>query len=248
MIKREVERAIDGLFVPMDISSDWSHIGGVHVTGNENANLEIYGVTRRSFEPALSISVNKFSGLNFTIGAVEDYVVKICAWENHVDDFNPYCFVPVETGDVYIDLGKILYGKKTVISFLTFAQNLDGRGVDSAISISDLTFWYRPNTDIVDDNGVCKDINAHPQPVGEQKCRCRNGFVASNGGRIQTIMDDCVPCQFSEYCAFEGDRCGINDDVICYGGDTSCVDDLCETNVSHAHYFLFSFQCNVPDF
>ena len=98
----------------------------------------------------------------------------------------------------------------------------NGDSVEVVSFISNIQIFHGDSFDVVDDNGNCKDINADTITNGDEiSCMCRDGFLSSNGGKIQGDYDSCVPCILSPFCGFEGDSCETNGD---------CFWDLCDYN------------------
>ena len=205
-----------------------SKSGGIHVTNDKNNVLELYGNFCTGFNITPPIFVNKFTRLNLTIEAADDFNVQVCIPES-VADFctTKQCFTIDKPGKYPdIDLGHTVNGKRTNMSFLTVAQNMNRTDYNSPVTISGWTFSYGPNTDIVDEQNKCKDENALPEPIGVQKCLCKDGFVSSNGGKEQSITDECVTCLSSEYCSFEGGYCESKGDIVCGFGKEMCIDNI----------------------
>ncbi len=210
-----------------------SNAGGIHVTGNDNGVLELYGNYSKSFNITPPIMVNKFTRLNFTIDAINALNVEICFLETLSEAcVTEQCFTPDKVGSSDVDLGQILNGGNTEMSFFTVTQIWNERDNDVPVSISGWNFWDGPNTDIVYENNTCKDPNAEPEPIGVQECLCKDGFVSSNGGKKQSVSDKCVECLLSRYCSFEGGYCGDESGIVCGFGNESCSDNRCEANVS----------------
>jgi len=59
--------------------------------------------------------------------------------------------------------------------------------------------------------------------IGGIRCKCREGYVASNGGKVLNKQDSCVECFGA--CSFDGHFCDYNRD--CASG--WCVNNICET-------------------
>ena len=81
-------------------------------------------------------------------------------------------------------------------------------------------------------DGVCQDSHAKPTPIMNEKCECVDGYVSSNGGKLQTQADNCVPCILSEFCSFEGGICDANNRIVCGFGENSCIGNRCRASVS----------------
>jgi len=192
--------------------------------------VRVYGNFFKVFALMKPIAVNKFSRLRFTVECPSSEV-SICLYENTADiyrNIKTQCHT-VQAGEernIDIRAGELLKDKRSDIFFIALAQNDMSATVDAEAFISTLSISPGLNTDIVDENGQCKDVNAETISGngGEVICRCVDGFKSSNGGRIQNKMDSCVDCLVSPLCAFEGDECLKDDDCIW----NSCVAGRCE--------------------
>ena len=86
------------------------------------------------------------------------------------------------------------------------------------------TFFY--------ENG-CEDINAITSSAGGSTvCTCANGFVSSNGGKIQGQFDTCAACILSQYCRFDGEACSSDDECIANECEPDSDMGSCSSRVS----------------
>ena len=91
-------------------------------------------------------------------------------------------------------------------------------------TISAISMYSGIDINLLDENRNCRDLNAETlNQGGEIVCRCIDTYVSSNGGKIQGALDSCVPCFSSSNCAFEGDKCILDDECVW----NSCIDGRC---------------------
>jgi len=154
----------------------------------------------------------------------------VCLYETLEDEHNlDQCAqLSSDLDQIDIKVGNLLNNRKTEIAFIAFLQ--DGATLfNYGTSLREITFVQGENTDIIDENGQCKDANALTVILdGNTTCICDGYFVSSGGGKVQGEVDSCVSCVSSPFCFFEGDPCSVNDDCdneICDGG-------ICRTTVS----------------
>ena len=216
--------------------------GGIAVN-RDGDSVYISGSVNEMFRLTKAVSVNIFTMLQlFVVGANDaSGRVGICVYEslpggNNVAELQNgrRCHETQSsslTNDaVEVSFGQLLNGKKTQVEFIElYASN-------AAFSISSVAIVQGESTDIYDENG-CKDQNAETVGSGEAtKCFCKGGYVSSNGGKQQGPYDSCIRCIESDYCGFDGEPCGSNDE--CFAG--ACFDDKCEARVS-SYYNLCRF-------
>lgn len=213
--------------VPHPLSTTESSTGGVAV--ESSSLVRLYDDFYEVFALAEALAFNKFTRLKFTVECPASDV-SICFYEGVKDisrNTKKQCHNVEASGSQNVDIrvGELLDDKKTNISYIAIAQKIISLAEDTEAYITAISIYPGENTDIVDENGQCKDINAETLTVGNEIiCRCLDGFIASNGGKIQTKLDSCVPCLVSEFCSFEGDTCISGED--CFWN--SCVDGKCE--------------------
>ena len=210
--------------------------GGGIAVNPDGVTVYISGSVNKMFRFTKAVSVNKFTMLQFFVVDANDASgrVGICVYESfpggndvvELQNERQSCQVTesssLSNDAVEISFGQLLNGKNTQVEFIQiYGSNAD-------FSISSVTIVQGENTDIYDENG-CKDINADTVGSGEAtKCFCKVGYVSSNGGKQQGPYDSCIRCIESDYCGFDSEPCGSNDE--CFAG--ACVDGKCEARVS----------------
>lgn len=200
--------------------------------------LAIFRSTFRLFEFSKGLEVNKNTRFQVTeLG--ESIETSICFFESmeEIGDENA-CqdlkFIDKVANRADFQLGKMIGYKKTTLHFMAVKQNSIST---LPTEFLDFTFVEELESLIFDDSGNCVDPNAETKrnDDGTAFCKCKLEYVSSNGGRNQGEIDQCVPCEFSEFCSFEGEACTSDDD--CDRG--ICNNNLCATSVS----YFFSITC-----
>lgn len=203
------------------------------VVVESESTIHLFGNTSRLFELTKTIDVQKFMRIKFYVdvnGDEEIERVGLClhdTFPNGSYGDQDQCYTVATGGRFDIDLGQFFYNRKTSVAFVSFFMELPSSMSDNTVeaSISAISILPGENTDIVDENGQCKDLNAKTVRDGEEtSCLCMDGFVSSNGGKQQGLLDSCVSCLLSPFCGFEGDSCMTSDD--CFRG--SCQSGRCE--------------------
>ncbi len=202
--------------------------GGVHVTG---PIISLFGNSRQIYELDEAISVNKWTDLVFAYvhpTETDSLLVSLCLYQTKHDAehlFGNSCMELTDSVSL-LHIGKDMFGSRSAfvkyIGFSLSTTNEPTREVSA--KLENIKFNKAPEEDIIK-NGACVDENA--KLFQGDKCICKLGFVASNGGRILSNIDDCVRC--TEPCSFDGDSC--TDDWDCYSG--SCSEKkICTPRVS----------------
>ena len=202
-----------------DISFDV--MSGVNVDGI-SASVHIFGSTIEMLELSDQVTVNKFTRLQYTVAVTESVERSgLCLFEDLPGedkvDFSQ-CHEVNLSEDVDVPIGELLNGRQVLIHYIAFIQE----GLAEANSIiSEINIKQDENTDIYDENG-CKDVNAITSGSGNSTvCTCTDGYISSNGGKIQGEFDSCVKCVKSDFCLFDGAFCSSNDE---------CIANECEKN------------------
>lgn len=134
--------------VPSSSDAKDSSENGVHVVENGD-DLQLFGNICTLFNASSTpIHVNKFTRLNATLFATDDFDFSICLFEEYNPDScgTQTCYTMNTTGSISIDIGEVLNGKLAFIKFLSFAQTLAGRDSSKPLEVSDFNFWQAPNT------------------------------------------------------------------------------------------------------
>ena len=214
--------------VPHPLSTTESSTGGVAV--ESSSLVRLYDDFYKIFALAEAFALNKFTRLKFNVECPASDV-SICFYEDVTDisrNTKKQCHTVEAGGSQNVDIraGALLDDKKSNISYIAIVQKRESLVEDTEAYIATISISPGENTDIVDENGHCKDTNAETLSVGNKIiCRCTAGFVSSNGGKIQTKLDSCVPCLVSTFCSFEGDACISGED--CFWN--SCVNGICKS-------------------
>lgn len=208
--------------------------GGVFIASNKQ--IDIMKTTFRLFELSESFEVNRFTKLRTTIQS-NNAELSICLFEDLEEtiDFSTCIqFVGEENGLVSVDIGEATEYKTCFIKYLGFRQEMKSDSdLDVPFILRGLVFEQdRIPKHII--NGKCVDPHAVINDGGDT-CECELGYVSSNGGRIQSEMDQCILCIRSNKCFFEGDECETDDE--CDQG--ICENSMCKANVSRSFCFNF---------
>ena len=214
--------------LPLEQYESGKDNGGVVVRSRER--LTIYKSTFRLFEFSKGLEVNKNTRFQVT-ELSENIETSICFYES-MDEIEKLSacqelkFVDKVADRADFKLGKIIDYKKTTLHFMAVKQNSI-----STTEFLDFTFVEELESLLFDESGNCIDPNAETKwnDDGTAFCQCNLEYVSSNGGRNQGEIDQCVPCEFSEFCSFEGEACLFDDD--CDRG--ICNDNICATSVSY---------------
>ena len=210
------------LFIPQREESGESLLVINGIVVEVDKSFSLFGAAREILNITSPIAVNKFTRLQYSVSVGESSeIVRFCVFEQFPGDFNAegsHCQIVDSSQDVDVAFGDLLNGKQADISFIGLVQEVE-TPLEASSIISDINIIQDESTDIFDENG-CKDINAITSGTGESTvCTCANGFVSSNGGKIQGQFDACVACILSEYCRFDGEACS---------GDDECIANECE--------------------
>jgi hypothetical protein len=208
-------------------------ISGVHIF---DSSVRLYGSAQELFSLISSVSVDRFTDFVFTLNTSTDaQYVWLCLYEELPSHFGismDQCHGVNLLQGIFeavvesASFGDLLNGKKTEINFIGFVQ--ESPSTNGNTLISSIMFIQRENTAIYDENG-CKDPNAVTFGSGfDTLCICKDGFVASTGGKTQGELDICVHCIDSEFCSFDSESCSNNDNCIA----SKCDDNHCEVKVS----------------
>ena len=217
----------------------------VGVTVDTDASLSVYGPAQEIFNLTRSIPANRFTSFQSVISVTNSIVsVGFCFFTNLPDEFRidrSRCHEVESSQDVDVPIGILLNGKQTDINFIGVIQEAN---LDASSVISSIRLVQGENTDIYDENG-CKDPNALTSGNDDATvCTCKDGYVASNGGKRQGEFDSCVKCISSEYCRFDGDQCTSNEDCT----TSECVESFsdepkCNSSIVSFANHIFRNYC-----
>ncbi len=220
---------ITATFKPNEYFNSTSRPGGVVVHADK---IDLYGNVFQQYELSQPITVFKTTVLNFTLEAVVIVDTStICFYEDEDDsklrkwlgtEYRCIDITSLQSGENSIEkLGMLFDNRTTTIKFIEFHQsNKNGRRSGKRI-ISDMKFRFES----VDDSNIAcaeRDPNAEQTDID---CICKEGFVASNGGRVLNRHDSCVQC-YGSNCLFDGNDCTYNRD--CMSG--RCINNTCSSS------------------
>jgi len=219
---------INATLVPFEVGNQ-IEAGGVVV--KEKDTIDILGDTFRVFKLFKSFNFNKHTRLEVQLINVDvALLMGVCVYETLEDENNlKQCVqLPSYVGQIDINVGSLLNYRIGKIGFIAFVQT-GAALLDNGTSIRKIAFVQGDDTDIVDENGQCTDQNALTTiQDGNKTCICDDGYVSSNGGKVQGELDSCISCVSSPFCFFEGDICSANVDC----DNDICDDGICRTTVS----------------
>jgi len=208
-------------------------VGGVLVSAGTDV-VTLFGHVHKVFNLTRPIAVNKFTRLQCGVSVINGVdSVGICLYEDLSDaseENQDRCHKVQLSSVIDIAIGQLLNGKKTNIKFIGFTQDNNSQTpIAGEAAVSSISIIQGANTDIVDEDGVCKDPNARTIVSGDATvCMCVDGYVSSNGGKEQGPFDSCIQCILSPTCRFDGGTCADSD--YCFGN--ACVGNKCEARVS----------------
>ena len=135
-------------------------VGGV-VVWRKNT-IEIFGETFRAFKLSKSFSFNKNTRLEVKLDNANDaQMTGVCIYETleSVNNMKQCVHLPTELGQVDVNVGFLLNDRRANIEFIAFIQ-ANPALLEYGTSLSEIAFVQGENTDIIDENGQCKDPNA----------------------------------------------------------------------------------------
>ncbi len=209
--------------------------GGI---ATEEYNISLYGNAQGIYRLSQPVIILKSTELRFELETMEktDHS-EICLYENEEDlkgapllgsEYRCVDFTLSSTGKIE-NIGDLFDYRTTSIQYIVFRQfNSDYRR-SGEITISNIIFTADPDDqqDIqcseLDPNALKLDNNSG---IGGIQCKCREGYVASNGGKVLNKQDSCVACFGT--CLFDGHACNYDRD--CASG--WCDDNMCKSTVS----------------
>ena len=202
--------------------------GGVFVV--DDSQIEIMRTTFRVFELSESFEVNRFTKLRATVqsNTAEHF---ICFFEDldEIIDFSISSCIQFGDRDGIIEkeVGEATEYKTSFIKYLGFWQEMKSESnLEIPFILRNIVIAQaRIPKHIV--NGKCVDPHAIINEEGDT-CECELGYVSSNGGIIQSEMDQCIVCIRSNKCFFEGDECKTDDEC----DHRICENSMCKANVS----------------
>ncbi len=224
---------------PSEYVNSTSKRGGVVVHADK---INLYGNVFQQYKLSQPITIFKTTALTFML---ETMVIvdtsAICLYEDEDDsklrkwlgtEYRCKDITLLQSGEQNIEkLGMLFDNRTTTINIIEFRQsNKNGRRSGERI-ISDMQFRF----DFVNNSNITcseRDPNAEQTDID---CICKEGFVASNGGRVLNSHDSCVKC-YGNNCLFDGNFCTYNRD--CMSG--RCTNNICSSSVSQNDVFWYS--------
>ena len=220
-------------YVSANLFTPWSQnngeMNGIVGVSIFDAGISLYGPAQEVFTLAKPIAINKFTRLQYTLTTSNNVQnVGLCLHEELPGEFGinrDQCHELNVSQDIDVAIGELVNGKQTDIKCIGIVQDAP---LDGSSTISSISIVQGEKTDIYDDSG-CKDPNAITSGSGNTtECTCKDGFVASNGGKGQGQFDTCVRCVLSNLCRFDGETCSSHDECII----SSCEGSRCKARVS----------------
>ena len=213
--------------------------GGVRVE-SDSISMRVFGNVERIIKFSEPVMVNKYTKLKFEVEKATSTQLDICIYtselevrgESFIFHDEERChqgengFNTISLGDLfksrlvfinYIQIfqvvdNSILHDKETVVSNITFVDE----GMESYYSNS-----AGENCEEIDKNSMSMTLVSS----GEKKCVCRDGFVASTGGRLVGLYDTCISTVGTG--GFDKDSC--DNFRQCASG--KCIDGICEQSL-----------------
>ncbi len=192
----------------LTISSFENTQGGILVQ-EYDSTINLFGSVDKVYQLSDSIIVNKLTMMSFILEqSVEVEQTALCFYEdltmNAIKGCESRCYVP-KVGENNINMGNIFHDRETSIQYIRLKQSgtLDTNGEDAKSTISNL-HSRTESAAIIDEFGLCIDPNSIvlQSPQGPS-CRCLDGFISSNGGKVQSIYDTCVSCFLLPDCPYD---------------------------------------------
>lgn len=204
--------------------------GGVHVTGS---TISLFGNTQQIYELDEVMQVNKYTQLDFVyLHPDEGFVsVSLCFYQSRNDALqflDDFC-LELDSSSSSLKVGEDIFDFRLApVKYLGFKQTTTSEQAREAeAKLGDIKINQASVMSPLQNN-ACVDPNA--ELIGGDECRCKLGYVASNGGRILTDIDACVKC--IEPCKYDGDTCV--DDWDCYSGKCNGI-GICNRNPLQIH-------------
>jgi len=209
-------------------------VGGVVVTSSALTGVvTLFGHVHKVFNLTRPIVINKFTRLQCDVSMLKGVdSVGICLYEDLSDaseENQDRCHKVQLSNVIDVAIGQLFNGKQTSIRFIGFIQDNSQSPIAGKSVVSNISIIQGANTDLLDDDGKCRDTNAKTIGSGNATvCMCVDGYVASNGGKVQGQFDSCIQCILSPTCRFDGGTCIDRD--YCFANE--CVHNKCEGRVS----------------
>ncbi len=249
MLKAQLEESVHNMsgitatFKPNVHST--SRPGGVVVHADK---IDLYGNVHQQYELSQPITVFKTTALNFILNTEEVDASSICLYKDEDDaklrkwlgtEYRCIDIASFQSGENSIEkLGMLFDNRTTRINIIEFRQSNQNSRRSGKSIISDIKFHFN----FVDNSNIAcseRDPNTEQSTTGKvSRCICKEGFVASNGGRVLNKHDSCVNC-YDGKCSFDGNFCSY--DRNCMSG--RCINNICTSStVSYSGVPLLMFK------
>lgn len=245
-MQQEFEGEEDVIFA--DLAPAWQNstklggLSGITVDSEQNA-VNLFGTVHKIFNLTQNVQVNKFTTLQYNVvdlNITNDDTVGLCFYEYLPQDqgFRDRCHEARSIVHVRnASFGQLLNGENATFQYIGIFQE-SNMPSNAKASISKISIVQGENTDIYDENGKCKDKNANTNGTGvDIVCTCKEGYIASNGGKRQGPFDSCIRCIESDKCRFDGESCDSSSD--CFAN--TCEAGFCKARVSLLLKWCISF-------
>ncbi len=190
------------------ISSVEKTRGGILVQEYDET-INLFGSVDKVYQLSDPITVNKLTMISFNIEeSIEVEQTSLCFYEDLtlsvMNGCESRCYIP-SVGENDVNIGNIFHDRETSIQYMRLKRvgPLDVIVENAKSTVSNLQSRTE-STDIFDDFGLCIDPNSVvlQSPQGPS-CRCLDGFIASNGGKVQGMYDTCVSCFLLPDCPYD---------------------------------------------
>ncbi len=221
-------------------SDDSPELGGVSV--HPNGWLHLYGSFTKYFKLSNSIDINKFTQMKIQVHKEPfseernlDSKLIICLYEDIGKGIKEDCPSRCKEVEISIDqtliptdmlkertlfLGDMFNSRKTNVNYIVLRQSYPS----SRQSMLSLEYTRIEEIRFIDTDvhyitgNRCLDNNARLLTVQQSKiqtCQCLDGFVASNGGKIQGVYDTCISCLDRPSCDVDSSALGLGKSDVC---------------------------------
>ena len=179
------------------------------------------------------MTMNKFTKIRFTSNkSPSTDLLKLCIYDSSSDfECAKYCHSVTEQGLQINEIfaSQLFASRKVTISHIGFEQACSSCIQYERSSFSNLKIFEGTVTNSYN-NGKCTDVNAVVVTRNnELVCKCSDGYIASNGGKILSNEDACIECVGGLAC-----------NAVDIGNDLECFD------VSLSYYIFEIFLCLLP--
>ncbi len=173
-------------------------------------NILIYGSVDKIYKIESPIEANQFTQMSIELKEVTGpaEAITLCLYEGLDLDIALECSSrcrKLEYGMNLFKLSRMFHYRDTSVQYIRIKQvgGIDSTSTSPISALSNILFSTDAKA-IVDENGLCVDTNALTvQSTQGVVCKCLDGFVSSNGGKVQGVHDTCVSCMFQPACSID---------------------------------------------